>query len=240
MIGTTRRVVFFDAAGTLVHVRGSVGLHYAALARRFGVEAGPGQLDRVFPAVFRDAPPMAFPGAEAVTIPALERRWWQERVRLVFERVGLFTAFGETRFEEYFGELYRHFETAAAWEVYPDVVPLLRVLRRRGYAIGVISNFDGRLVTLLERLTLADWFDSVTLSSRVGAAKPDRAIFERALDHHAAQPQEALHVGDSLADDVRGATAAGLSAVLLDREGRNAGRSHGRRVTSLADVVRFL
>ena len=59
------------------------------------------------------------------------------------------------------------------WDVYPDVVPALEALRARGVALGIVSNFDSRVVRILEGLALAPWFASVTLSSAVGATKPD-------------------------------------------------------------------
>jgi len=236
----TKRVVFFDAAGTLLRVRGSVGEQYAALARRFGVEIGAGVLDKLFPAAFRAAPPMAFPGATPDAVPALERGLWRELVRGIFAQAGFLAAFGEAGFDDYFAALYRHFETAEAWEVYPDVLPALRALRERGCQAGVITNFDGRIVPLLDRVGLAGWFDSVTVSSRVGAVKPDPAIFRYALALHGIRPAEALHVGDSPADDVQGALDAGLSAVLVDREGCHADMVDGARVAALAEVVRFL
>jgi putative hydrolase of the HAD superfamily len=61
----------------------------------------------------------------------------------------------------------------------------------------------------------------VTIASLARAAKPAPHIFEIALEKHAVDPDEALHVGDSVRDDVEGATKAGLTGVLLDRVGRS-------------------
>jgi putative hydrolase of the HAD superfamily len=69
-------------------------------------------------------------------------------------------------------------------------------------------------------LGIADLFDTITISSLAHAAKPSPRIFEFALEQHAAEPGEALHVGDSLRDDVEGATKAGLTGVLLARRGK--------------------
>jgi putative hydrolase of the HAD superfamily len=65
----------------------------------------------------------------------------------------------------------------------------------------------------------------VTISSLTQAAKPSPKIFHLALEKHAADPGEALHVGDSLRDDVEGAIKAGLSGVLLDRMEKSQGLS---------------
>jgi putative hydrolase of the HAD superfamily len=69
-------------------------------------------------------------------------------------------------------------------------------------------------------LGIAELFDTVTISSLAHAAKPSPKIFELALEQHAVEPGEAMHVGDSLRDDVEGATKAGLAAVLLARHGK--------------------
>jgi putative hydrolase of the HAD superfamily len=82
-----------------------------------------------------------------------------------------------------------------------------------------VSNFDTRLYSVLRGLGLADVFDSITLSSLAHAAKPAPAIFRAALEEHAVDPDEAIHVGDSPRDDVEGAREAGLRAVWLCRSG---------------------
>jgi putative hydrolase of the HAD superfamily len=234
-------VVFFDVAGTLIRVRHGVGAQYAGVAGRFGVTAEPSALEREFPRAFRAAPPMAFPGAPAEAIPGHEREVWRGIVRDVFAGAGLLTAFAPGAFDAYFDAVYRHFEDAAVWEVFPDVVPALSALCALGCSLGIISNFDSRVLGILEGLSLAPWFASVTLSSQVGATKPDPAIFERALARHGAVAARAVHVGDSPVEDGEGARAAGLQAVLIDRGGRHAARPGLVRVTSLeslADVIR--
>ena len=234
-------VVFFDVAGTLIHVRGGVGVQYARVAARFDVVADPVALEREFPRAFRAAPPMAFPGAPAASIPHLEREVWRGIVRAVFSGAGLLPAFGPGGFDAYFDAVYRHFEDPAVWDVYPDVAPALVALGALGCPLGIVSNFDSRVLGILEGLGLAPRFVSITLSSQVGAMKPDSAIFTHALARHGLQPSQAFHVGDSPVEDFGGARAAGLRAVLIDRAGRYAGRPDLARVDSLgalAGIVR--
>lgn len=234
-------VVFFDVAGTLIRVRDGVGAQYARVAERFGVRADPSALEREFPRAFRAARPMAFPGAPAAAIPGLERDVWRGIVRDVFSGAGLLAAFAPGGFDAYFHAVYRHFEDAAVWEVFPDVAPALSALRALGCTLGIVSNFDSRVLRILEGLALAPWFASVTLSSEAGATKPDRAIFAQALARHGADPARAFHVGDSPVEDCEGARAAGLRAVLIDRAGRHAAHPGLVRIASLeslADVLR--
>jgi putative hydrolase of the HAD superfamily len=234
------KVVFFDVAGTLIRVRDGVGVQYARVAARFGVAADPARLAREFPRAFRGAPPMAFPGAPVHAVPQLEREIWRGIVREVFAGAGLLPQFAPGAFDAYFDAVYRHFEGAAVWDVFPDVVPALEALRARGCTLGIVSNFDSRVVRILEALRLAPWFASVTLSSAVGATKPAPAIFVQALALHGIPPAEALHVGDSPADDAEGARAAGLNAVLIDRGGRHADCPGVVRVTSLAALPEMI
>jgi putative hydrolase of the HAD superfamily len=118
--------------------------------------------------------------------------------------------------QTFFGELYARFASPDAWRIYEDVIPTLDALAARGLRLGIISNWDERLRPLLDRLKLAGYFEAIIVSREVGSPKPSRCIFEQAI----------LHVGDSLAMDVRGARAAGLQAVLVHRTGgvRRAGR----------------
>jgi putative hydrolase of the HAD superfamily len=237
------RVVFLDVAGTLLTIPGGVGAQYAAVAARFGVTAPATALDAAFPAAFRAAPPMAFPGVAASAVPAREYSVWHGLVRQVFADAGLLDAFGAGRFDAYFDAVYHHFESPAVWAEYPDVFPALQALAGRGVELGVITNFDSRVLPLLAARGLARRFGSITLSSRVGAVKPDPAIFAAALAAHRAVPAEAVHVGDSPGEDAAGARAAGLAALLIDRAGRHAGASlpHGiHRIASLTEVARFL
>ncbi|CAA9492056.1 MAG: hypothetical protein AVDCRST_MAG45-805 [uncultured Solirubrobacterales bacterium] len=105
------------------------------------------------------------------------------------------------------------------FSAHPDAAPALRVLRARGLRLVVASNWDCSLPRVLEEAGLAPLVDDVVSSANVGAAKPDPAVFEAALAAAATSPAEALHVGDSLVNDVEGARAAGVRGLLLDRCG---------------------
>ena len=120
-------------------------------------------------------------------------------------------------FDAYFDRLFAHYADAGAWQVYPEVPDVLAVLRARGVALAVVSNFDSRLSPLLEALGIASFFDAVVCSGEVGVAKPDRAIFAHALAALGVEAPEALHVGDSRKADYDGARAAGIDALLVDR-----------------------
>lgn len=107
---------------------------------------------------------------------------------------------------------------ADAWELYPDVEPVLAELKRRGdLRIGVVSDWGSNLGGILEALGLDQYLDFVLASGAVGVAKPDPAFFRIALERGGAAPEESLMVGDSLRADVEGARATGMDGVLLVR-----------------------
>ncbi len=214
------QVVFFDAAGTLFHVNGSVADIYVRHAERHGfkkTEASLSAIKSAFVRAFRDAPPPVFAATEPVEIKQCERLWWFDIVHNVFYRVGMFE-----RFDDFFDEVFDVFSRPETWLLYPETADVLKTLKGRGLELGIISNFDSRLFSVLRGLGIEGFFDTVTISSLAHAAKPSGLIFRLALDKHALDPSDALHVGDSMNDDVEGARQAGLTGVLLAREGEPA------------------
>jgi putative hydrolase of the HAD superfamily len=225
-------VVFFDAAGTLFEVRGSVGEIYSRFARPYGVEAQPEAIQQGFIHNFRNQPPLAFPvNTPEAELKRLEYGWWRDLVKAVF------AGYDFPRFDQFFAEVFEFFRSREAWVVFDDVVPTLEALKSRGLRLGVISNFDSRLFDLLQALGLSRFFDSVDISARVGAAKPDPAIFRAALGHYPIEPSQAAHVGDSLREDVAGARAAGLCAFLIDRRGEQHSAAGCASLSSLLQVL---
>lgn len=105
------------------------------------------------------------------------------------------------------------------FRLFPDVVPALDALAAAGVRLGVVSNWDCGLPDVLAALGVAGRFEVVAASASVGAAKPDPAIFRAALDGLGVGPGAALHCGDLPHADCAGARAAGIRAVLIDREG---------------------
>ena len=210
-------VVFFDAADTLFHVQGSVADIYLAHAVQFGFQQQADYLAAItqaFGRAFRDAPPPIFAVTEPAQLKHSERLWWFDIVHNVFYRVGMFE-----RFDEFFERVFEVFEDPSSWRLFPDTISTLTHLKSQGLELGIISNFDTRLFSVLRGLGIADIVDTVTISSLAQAAKPAPKIFQLALDKHAVDPEDALHVGDSLRDDAEGARKAGLHAVLLNRAG---------------------
>jgi HAD superfamily hydrolase (TIGR01549 family) len=107
--------------------------------------------------------------------------------------------------------------TTNLWEYVPEfVAPTLVELRGRGYKLVVVSNANGTIRQAFRRIGLFDLVDVIVDSAEVGFEKPDRRLFDAALEIAGAEHLRALHVGDFYHIDVDGARAAGLTPVLVD------------------------
>jgi putative hydrolase of the HAD superfamily len=127
--------------------------------------------------------------------------------------------------------------SALHFTAFPDAVRLLERARVAGRRTIVVSNWDVSLAEVLERSGLAPLLDGVVVSAAVGAAKPSPAIFARALELAGTSAADCLHVGDSLTEDVAGARAVGIEAVLLDRRGDAVAPDGLRTIASLDELA---
>jgi len=113
--------------------------------------------------------------------------------------------------------VYDEFGRPDRWCAYGDVVPAFERLRHRGLRVGIISNWDRRLEGLLGGLGLGELLDTVVSSAAVGLHKPDPRVFELACARLGVEASEAAHVGDHHYADILGASAVGMTPVLIDR-----------------------
>ena len=118
---------------------------------------------------------------------------------------------------------------AIRFKAFDDARPALDELRGAGLRLVVVSNWDISLPDVLEQCGLADGVDGIVTSAGTGFKKPDPAIFMAGLELAGCGADEAIHVGDTVAEDVAGAGAAGIRALHLDRAG-------GGDITSLAEI----
>ena len=116
--------------------------------------------------------------------------------------------------------LYDWYQRPEQWEPYPETLEALGRTHERGLVQGVVSDWGTDLVSLLHAHDVTRHLDFVVASAAVGTAKPHPDIFRFALARADLKPAEVVYVGDSYVADVLGARAAGIAAVLIDREGR--------------------
>jgi putative hydrolase of the HAD superfamily len=123
--------------------------------------------------------------------------------------------------------------SAIRFRAFPDAAPALAELRALGLRLVCVSNWDVSLPEVLERCGLAGALDGVVTSAEVGARKPDPAIFAPALELAGCAATEALYVGDTPAEDLAAARAAGVPGLLIDRTG-------GADIDSLESIRHYL
>jgi len=205
------KAIFFDAAGTLIHLPQSVGHHYSFVAQRIGLRLDAGALDAAFSGCWKEMPARA-----AIEGPRDDddKGWWRELVNRVLDRVA--PNLDELDRDAFFEGAYSHFAEPGVWDLYPEVPEVLEAIAAK-FQLAIISNFDGRLRMILEHLGISKFFSHVFLSIELGADKPDPEIYGRALRLSETLPNETLHVGDDPERDWEGATAAGLSIFRLER-----------------------
>lgn len=198
--------ILFDAGNTLAFV------DLDRVARIFA-EAGVAQTPAALEGAERAGRAVMYRTSERD--PSIrDRDRWEIYMRSMFEAIGLRDEGIAARIHDELLDVHRR---ENLWRAVPgDTLPTLDALRARGYRLGVISNADGRVPTLLRELGLADRFEVILDSHLVGVEKPDPRIFGLALDALDVPAAAAMYVGDFPAVDVAGARAAGLSPVLLD------------------------
>ena len=200
------RAVLLDALGTLVELQPPAPRLRALLARE-GFEVSEERAARGFAAEIEYYIVHHGEGADRASLDDLRDRC-AEVMRAALDLPSLDHAGAR-----------RAMLGALEFRAFDDVAPALAALRERGLALVVASNWDCSLPDWLGEAGLLPLVDGVVTSAEVGAAKPAAAVFERALELAGAAPSEAVHVGDSLDNDVEGALAAGVRPVLVVRDG---------------------
>lgn len=210
------KIIFLDAMGTLFDLKNTVGEIYQQYASQYGVEVEAKLIQTAFLNSFKSSPPLAFAVNQLAEIKQQEFNWWKQVVAVTFKQLGVWENFVD--FDAFFKEVYNYFGSKEPWYLFPDTVESLSRWRDRDLELGIISNFDSRLIELLNHLELDQFFTSITISSTAGFAKPDVNIFQIALSKHNLPSHQAWHIGDSQTEDYAGAKKAGLRAFWLNRQ----------------------
>ncbi|MFH2008342.1 MAG: HAD-IA family hydrolase [bacterium] len=206
----------FDAGLTLIHPVSTVEKIYAQYAARSGIPLPRlvSEIRRHFRDLFgAERREMAEGRDGFVWSDELDRQMWRRVCCSVAERIPGLT----DEPEQWFEQLYEHFGRAETWKLFEDASATLEGLRRAGLRVGVVSNWDSRLLGILDGLELTPLLDTAVVSGRDGTRKPGAQIFQLALERLGADPAAVIMVGDSVTDDVEGAARAGLTGVLIHR-----------------------
>ena len=200
------RAVVFDVDFTLARPGPDLGPEgYRQLGLRYGLDLDPARYDEARIAAF----------TEVKRHPELDH---DEEIWVLFTERIIQGMGGTGNTYEAAREMERRWSQSVHFELYDDALPVLDWLRDHGLKIGLLSNSSRDLDEFVAHHGLAA--DAVLTSFVHGKTKPHGTIFRAMLDQLAVGPGEAAMVGDTIEDDIEGALAAGMRAVLLDREGR--------------------
>jgi putative hydrolase of the HAD superfamily len=201
------RAVVFDVDFTLARPGPDLGPHgYRALGLRYGLDLDPARYEEARLAAF----------AEVERHPELDH---DEEIWVLFTERVIVGMGGRGDTYAAAVEMERRWVEAAHFELYEDAAPALAELRRRGMLIGMLSNSSRDLREFVRHHGLAA--DAVLTSGAHGRTKPHESIFRAVLGLLGVEPGEAAMVGDTLHEDIEGARAVGMSALLVDRDGRH-------------------
>ena len=204
---TAPDAILLDALGTLLALQPPAPRLRVELADRFGLRVSESEAERAIASEITYYRAHLDEGRDAASLEALRRRCAEE-LRSALPADGL-----------ELDPLVAALLASLRFIPFGDVRPALTAARSRGQRLVVVSNWDVSLHGVLHALELEPLLDGIVTSAEVGARKPAPAIFERALALAGARPDQAVHVGDSLDEDVAGARAAGIEPVLVRRDG---------------------
>ncbi|MAG34433.1 MAG: hypothetical protein CL908_26480 [Deltaproteobacteria bacterium] len=212
------QAICLDATGTLIETSESVGEVYHRVALAHGVDLPAWRLDDAFRRVILRAPPRGLAGNSRLERRQHEMDWWSERVRQTFQATDSTARFDD--FAAFASALFDTYRDPTAWRIRDGVARTLATLRRREFRLALVSNFDHRLLEILEAFDLFHLFCLIEIPSEHGWAKPDPALFESVAER-LEQPIEALwYVGDDAPETLAAIARLGVRVVDLRRLGR--------------------
>jgi putative hydrolase of the HAD superfamily len=228
------KAVFFDVGNTLLFADPSVPEVFARVARRYGhkitvrdVEPCMADVDAYYQSEYMRDGDFWCVQARAVQI-------WLDMYAMMADFCGI-----SRDVPELTQAVYDEYLDPACWSTFPDVEACLKGLKRRGFSLGIVSNWGATLEQLVRGLGLLPYFDDVVASAAVGCRKPSGAIFEIALERMGVDASDAVHVGDLPEADGEGAAAAGIRPIIIDRKGIHADAPY-ERIPVLTDLVSLL
>lgn len=203
------RAVFFDIGNTLFFY--NYAFLSEMLVERFEIDLDPRELEAVHYSLSEHIQQIAAEGKDHRAIYGEIYQAWFRELEIDDEIIpDIVDAIRKHPFPHMF------------WAKMGDgVCEMLEWFRERNFKLGIISNAEGQIERLLKHVGLYEYFDVVLDSKLVSIEKPDVRIFRKALEDVGVEPHEAVHVGDLLETDIKGAKDVGMVPVLIDREGRH-------------------
>ncbi len=110
--------------------------------------------------------------------------------------------------------------TANYWLPFSGVREVLAELKNRSIGLGIISNWDQTARDVLTAGGLIEFFEHLVISCEVDCTKPDKRIFEIALQQAAVSARDSVYIGDNYYDDALGSRKVGMDALIINRFGK--------------------
>lgn len=218
------RAVFFDAVGTLLFPTPGALDVYRAVAERRGLSLTASDVRTRFVAAYH---------AQEAADRAAGWATSEDREHARWHRIVTDTLLGVPDPDDCFRELFNHFARPSAWSLNADAPAVLEALSRRGLVIGMGSNYDARLWSVLDGFPELDMLrERTVVSATVGYRKPARQFFDEVARTAGCAAGEVLFVGDDVENDYDGASAAGMLPLLLGSADRD------RRIAALGELTR--
>jgi putative hydrolase of the HAD superfamily len=220
------QAVFFDAVGTVMIPHPSVAETYVRFGNRYNCHLTTQQVGSLLrPAYSRQE--MIDQERNWRTSEEREKERWKTIIGEVLPEVDV---------EACFHDLWNWYSRPVAWQIDPEVEPLLKNLEAHGLRLGIASNFDARLAPLVETMApLRPLASRCIISSLVGYRKPAAEFFEKVIESAGVPAANILYVGDDRRNDFEGAQASGLQALLLDPKAALSGDGVIRNLEEVAE-----
>jgi putative hydrolase of the HAD superfamily len=226
---TIFHAIVFDAVGTLIHPDPPATAVYAQVAANFGCRLSPDIIASRFQTAFQH---------EEATDREAGYRTSEEREHERWRYIVSQALNGVASTDDCFEVLFDHFSHGHAWRYEPDLDTVTQDLRRRGFQLGLASNYDARLRQVVAELPVLATLHPLVISSEVGWRKPAPEFFQFVCRRLGLSPHQVLYVGDDLVNDYAAARKTGLQAVLFDPEVRAPILPF--RINRLGDLVKYL
>lgn len=213
---TAYKAIFFDAGDTLVTVPAAHEMMSAYLAER-SFNPDRATLERMLDQAIAKFYYNKTDYADTACTPESDRAFWIGIYQYVLGRLGADTVWSEEQIHQGCHELYDLFVSPDYYVLFDDVAEVLEQLARRGFRLGLVSNFAPTLRTILDVHGIGHYFDPLVVSTEVGLEKPNPAIFTLALEQAGLSPGDVLYVGDHETNDIWAPREAGIDARRIHR-----------------------
>lgn len=229
------RTILFDVGGTLIHPKPSVGHIYALGAQKFGIDISPETAQQKFLEAWTKVKdnwqePLCYGTTESEA-----QHFWYQVIYETFKG-----DLNDQGSRNLFAFLFDYFCQPEVWDTYNDVISNLNDLRAQNIKLGILSNWDVRLSSLLKAMNLLSYFHYSFISYQVGFEKPDLRYFQFALDQMKVEPEQVLYIGNDYEEDYLPATSIGIQCFLINRKDHKKIDPHAATISTLDEIQDML